>query len=139
MKSKINIKDGYGEVFPEELNQYHGPKELTRSWDGSNHIMKHHSHGPCYLETKVVHNGRIPGDGGHGGKVKIDFTSDYIDHHSNYETSFMIKLQPRMVSTAHSGLRTFYDRFSIELSGEWERKQFIESLKNIVNELENYG
>lgn len=132
----INIRDGYGEVFPQELESKFEYNELTREKNGSNYIMKHHSLGPCYLETKVVHNGYVPGDGGHGGKVEIEFTSDYIDHKYD-DMSFNIKLHDRYVKTSH-GPQVMHDRFSIELSGEWERLQFIDSLKNIIEELENY-
>ena len=132
----INIKDEYGEVFPQELESSYEWKELTRKKSGRDYVMIHDSLGPSQLETKVVHNGYVPGDGGHGGKVEIQFTSDYIDHRN--EGSFIINTKHRIVDTAHSGSYPCYDRFSIELSGEWERKQFIDSLKNIIDELENY-
>lgn len=131
---EINIRDEYQDVFPQELDQNRGPIELSREFDGKQYHMQHISLGPCYLKTDVYHNGYVPGDGGHGGRVHVSFTSDYL---WGGDGSIRLALGPRIVETAR-GVEVANDTFGITLEGEWERKQFIESLKNIINELENY-
>ena len=131
---EINIRDEYQDVFPQELESNTEFEELQRSFNGTQYHMKHTSLGPCYLTTDVYHNGYIPGDGGHGGRVHISFTSDYL---WDNDGSIRLDLEPRVVHTA-KGLKVYHDTFGITLDGEWERKQFIDSLKNIINELENY-
>lgn len=132
---EINLRDEYGAEWPESEVAQHEHRQIARWFDGKTYNMTHTSLGPAHLTTNVTHNGYVPGDGGHGGKVEIEFQSDYIDH--VYGGSVDFKLKPRLV---HGAVSTWHahDTVKVELYGEWERKQFIEALENIINELKNY-
>ena len=121
-KEEITIKDEWNEVFPEEIAQleYEEYEKPRRSKEGAFDVYTQTSLGPCCLKTTVKHNGKIPGDAGHGGKVEIEFESDYIDHY-----------YPGTISVSAVSERGF----KITLLGEWERKQFVSALEQIVAEL----
>lgn len=120
---EITIKDELQDTFPQELEQLWIERaELPiRSKDGNFNVFAQTSLGPCYMKTTVRDNGKIPGDGGNGGRVEIEFQSDYID---NYYGGSSIDFK------VIAG-----DTVKITLLGEWERIQFVRALESIVNEL----
>jgi hypothetical protein len=109
------------ETEKENTVDFYDTWKKGRDYENKNYVVEHMSGGPCILHTTITHNGKISGDAGHGGKVIIRFESDYIDNLYNCG-SFKIN---HMCDSS----------YEIELYGQWERNQFVEALKKIVEEL----
>jgi hypothetical protein len=109
------------EMKKENRVDFYDTWKKGRDHENKNYVVEHMSGGPSILWTTIKHNGKVSGDAGHGGKVTIEFKSDYIDQ--NYGSGTFI-IQP-----------TGRESYEIELKGQWERNQFVEALKKIVEEL----
>ena len=119
----ITIRDGHQDDWSQEeanfdFKRYELPTRFTYN---DTVTVTQKTLGAHYLDMSLSHNGFKPGDSGNGGRVEINFESDYIDSDSNDGSI-------RIVSHGQYG-------FGICIEGQSEREQFIKVMQTALEEL----